>query len=308
MPYSVTSIYFRDEAEYRHFHDIRVLGFTHWYVGRDRPKMGLARMKANARTGLFPDFFYQVRTEGGRAIAYLATVPGYWSGDAQALQDLQYHADAFSFPAGKLFLLALLHAATVEALRAPWLFDAAMGAYRREKLSGCNSIVLTAMTVDPAYQRSGIPALLLSAVRATARRLRMRHIIAPLRPNAYGSYKAERRAAHSNALFEEYCGSRNPEGLPRDPWLRSAARMGARFLKIEPRSFRVTRSLDEFEAFRQRHNPDRWYSTAADVWECGETPTWYVDRGRKQAVSVEPNLWGAFPVDAGDGRRDASPS
>ena len=131
-----------------------------------------------------------------------------------------------------------------------------------------------------------------------ASELGMRYVISPFRPSAYGKYKAERQATHSSALFNDYCNLKTNEGLPKDPWLRSLAFQGAEFIKIEPRSVRVQHSLETFRMFKQRYKPEAWYSPMPDVWECGETPTWYVDRGLKVVISVEPNLWGRIPVEA----------
>ena len=86
--------------------------------------------------------------------------------------------------------------------------------------------------------------------------------------------------------------------------MRTVFRQGAEFVRIEPRSFRVARSIARFEEFRARFKPESWYSPTPDVWECGETPTWYVDRCKGAVVSVEPNIWGVIQV--ADATGDAS--
>ena len=152
------------------------------------------------------------------------------------------------------------------------------------------------MGVAPEYQKQRIPSLLLREAQKTARRLGYDYVVGPFRPNGYGRYKAERRATHNRPLFEEYVSAKDAAGLPKDPWLRVLARHGARFLKLEPRSFSVAGTIPAFQSFRQRFRPDDWYSPATDVWECGETPTWYVDRCRKMVLAVEPNVWGVLPA------------
>lgn len=288
--------FFRDQGEYERWHQIRVLGFTEWSVGRTvGPGFRNSRHVANAKARLFPEFLYQVRTDEGKAVAYLNTVPAFWAGDRQALHDLNYYDDTLQFGRAQTLLLGSSFLVASRLGMLP-LFDAATAAYRNRKLAGVNCVVLVGMTVEPAYHGQGIPSILFSALKDAARRLGVKCILGPFRPNAYGQYKAERHVAHSNGLFEEYCTARSPEGLPRDPWMRAVFRQGVEFLRIEPRSVRVVRSIEEFESFRRRFKPESWYSPTADVWECGETPTWYLDRCRGRAVSVEPNIWGVIPV------------
>jgi hypothetical protein len=289
--------YIRDQEEYRHWHKIRLLGFTEWYVGGpEKSSRRFDRHAANAKARLFPEFFYQVRTREGRPVAYLATVPGYWSGENQSLQDLPYYEETLNFSKTKMRLLTWLYLITVEFLRIPRLFDALTARYRQQKLDGSNCIVLLAMTIDPEFQRLQIPTRLLSAVKSTARILGMKYVIGPFRPNAYGKYKAEQGVAHSNPLFEQYCSLKNDQDLPQDPWMRVVSRNGAQFVKLEYRSYRVSHSIEAFERLRRNFKPESWYSPAPDTWECGETPTWYVDYCKKTVLSVEPNIWGYIPV------------
>ncbi|HKW91694.1 MAG TPA: hypothetical protein VJX92_07330 [Methylomirabilota bacterium] len=245
---------------------------------------------------LFPDFTYQVRTAEGKAVAYFNTVPGYWSGDPQALQDLHYYTDALKVSRRRAAQLGRLYFWTVEVLNVPQLFERITRRFRESRLAGANCVVLVSIAVDPEYQRLQIPTMLITAARSTAKRLGLKYIVSPFRPSAYGSYKAERKAAHSSKLFEEYCSLKTEQGLPRDPWMRVLTRNGARFLRPEPRSYRVPGLIESFRRFQRTFKPESWYSPSADVWECGETPTWYVDPFRQQVLSVEPNIWGFMTV------------
>lgn len=288
----------RDAAEFARWRAIRTAGFGEWYVGPLRARRAwFRRQAANACSRLHPDFLREVRTGEGRPVAFLATVPAYWSGAPQALHELHHYDRTLDRGALKGGFAALLYWATVEVLHWPAAFDAPHARYRQRTLAGANAIVLVAMTVDPEYRGRRIPTLLLDDVRRTATRLGLEHVIAPFRPNGYGAYKAERRVAHAPELFEEYCARRDEAGLPSDPWLRVLAHNGVRFIRIEPRSYSVIGSIEAFEAYRRRHHPETWYSPAPDVWECGETPTWYVDRCRRIVRSIEPNIWGVLPVD-----------
>jgi GNAT superfamily N-acetyltransferase len=165
--------FFRDQHEFEHWHEIRLRGFTEWYVGRTAPRSFTnGRHVANAKARLFPEFLPQVRTDDGKPVAYLNTVPGFWCGDRQALHDLNYYDDTLQFGGLKTLLLgsSFLVAQRAGMLRA---FDAVTTPFRNRKLSGANCIVLIGMTVDPAYQSMKLPSLLFSTVKEAARRLRM---------------------------------------------------------------------------------------------------------------------------------------
>ena len=225
-------------------------------------------------------------------MAYLNTVPAYWSGDPLALHDLHYYLDALKIERRRAMQLRRVYVLTVEVLKRPWLFDTATRAFRRRRLLGANCIVLVSIAVDPQYRGLHVPFRLISRVKDTAKRLGLKYVASPFRPDAYGGFKAERRATHSPDLFEQYCCLRTPEGLPRDPWMRVLARSGVQFVRPMPRSYRVPGPLARFEELRRTLRPESWYSIGSDIWECGETPTWYVDRFKEQVLSVEPNIWG----------------
>jgi GNAT superfamily N-acetyltransferase len=284
-------------AEFVHWQEILGRGFTEWYANPPSARESKTRWReANMRARLFSDFVHQARTVDGKAVAYLNTVPAYWSGDHHALHDLHYYVDALTIGRRRASQLRRLYVLTVELLKLPGLFDTATRAFRQRRLAGANSIVLVSIAVDPQYQRLQLPSRLIARAKDTAKRLGLKYVISPFRPNAYGAFKAERRATHSAHLFEEYCGLQTPEGLPQDPWMRVLARNGVQFLQPVPRSYRVVGSLERFDDFRRIFKPESWYSPAPDTWECGETPTWYVDRFKKAVMSVEPNIWGSVTL------------
>jgi GNAT superfamily N-acetyltransferase len=286
------------DAEFAHLQAIRTASFTPWSVdvpGKASFTDGRVAMNAVARA--FPEFFHQARTVDEQAVGYFATVPGYWGGSAQALPDLHYYSGNLHFGRRQMLALGLAHR-SAQAL--PWTrgaFDRLAAGMRRERLRGANAIVLVGMAIDPAFQGMQLPAMFFDAAKRSARSLGLRHIIAPFRPSGYGQYKALRNGTHSAELFKEYCLLRTLEGWPMDAWLRVVARHGAEFLRAELRSYRIERPLARFEQLRQSFKPGSWYSPEPDVWECGETPTWYVDRARGTVTSVEPSLWGRLRWD-----------
>lgn len=284
----------QSDAEYAHLQAMRAASSTPWYVDvADPASLTEGRLAMNAMARAFPEFFYQARTLDSRAVGYLAAVPGYWGGGVQALPDLHYFMNNLRLGYRQMLALGLAHRGA-QAL--PWsrrlVFDRMALALRDQRLEGANSLVIVSLAIDPDYQRMPLPALFFDAMKRAARNLALRHILAPFRPSGYGQFKALRNATHTVELFKEYCAMRGLDGFAADPWLRAVARHGVEFLRAEPRSHRVERTLANFERLRQTFKPDSWYSPEPDVWECGETPTWYVDRARGTVTSVEPNLWG----------------
>lgn len=287
------------DAEFARLQTIRTAALTPWDVGSPSvTSLTEGRVALNAVAGAFPEFFYQARTIDDRAVGYFTAVPGYWGGAVQALPDLHYYHHNLRFDRRQMLALSLAHRS---AQVLPWsrrVFERLAGRLRHQRLNGANSMVVVAQAVDPDFQGvQQLPALFFEAVKRSARSLGLRHIIAPVRPGGYGQYKALRNTGHSAELFKEYCSLRNLENWPMDPWLRLLARQGAEFLRAEPRSLRIERPLASFERLRRSFKADSWYSPEPDVWECGETPTWYVDRARGMVTSVEPHLWGRLRWD-----------
>ena len=55
--------------------------------------------------------------------------------------------------------------------------------------------------------------------------------------------------------------------------------------------FRVEPGFPLEQAFHN-HFPNRELNRVDEIWECGETGTWYIDKGSDRAVYIETNLWG----------------
>lgn len=289
--------YFRNQQEFKRWFEIRSEGFGDWYVS-STPGWSWTdnRRVANCRAALFPEFVHQLRTPQGKAIGYLSTVPGYWSGDVHSLQDYEYIEETLHFHPVKLCALTALHVLTVEWLRMPGLFERVARKVRASRMAGANSIYLIAILVDPDYRGLNLPTRLIHETMVSARRLGYDYVVAPFRPNAYGAYKAKDQRAHSDQLFHDYASATRADGLPVDPWLRSVVRLGARLLVPVHRSLSIKGSMAKFERLRQTFRPQDWYSPSPDVWECGETCTWYIDRARRLVVSNEANYWGVFDL------------
>jgi GNAT superfamily N-acetyltransferase len=96
-----------------------------------------------------------------------------------------------------------------------------------------------AAEVDPAYQGSGLSALLLTSMRAVARHHGLAPLLAPVRPRWKDRYPL--------TPIERFSEWRRDDGLLFDPWLRTHERLGARILRCEPRSLEITAPVADWE-------------------------------------------------------------
>lgn len=173
-----------------------------------------------------------------------------------------------------------------------------------------NTLVLLSMSIRAEGQGRGLSALLVGRALALAQRLGLDHVISSFRPSGYGAHKL----AGGEHAFSAYCRARRSNGEPVDPWLRALARMGMQPLKEAPGAMTVTVDIARWEEYVAIYRPDAWvrldegraHQARADeqvspawgdeVWECGETGSWFVDREAGTAVYSETNLWGEVPL------------
>ncbi|MEY2688474.1 MAG: hypothetical protein RL375_2672 [Pseudomonadota bacterium] len=290
--------HFRNQAEFRRWYEIRSAGFGEWYVEPRPPRGSLLdnRHVANCKAALFPEFIHELRDDGEEPIGYLSTVPGYWSHNEHSLHDYAYIEETLQFHPLKMLALTAWYLLFSQWLRVPALFDLVARRVRASRMTGANSVFLIAILVAPERRGQGLPQYLIERAKDAARTLGYDYVVAPFRPTAYGSFKASRRAQHTDELFADYCTGKTAQGLPQDPWLRAVVRLGAHLYLPVAHSFSVRGSMARFEHLRTHFRPHDWYSPAPDVWECGETCTWYVDPARHLVMSVESNYWGAFDL------------
>lgn len=177
-----------------------------------------------------------------------------------------------------------------------------------------NTMGLLSASVRPDHQGEGLADRLLDGALAVALDLGLDALFSPFRPSGFGRHKART----GDVDFVAYCAARTAEGVPLDPWLRILSRRDMVPLKVVEGAMVVPATVAELDDHRASWRPDAWYriddADALDllarrhaglgviepdeVWECGETGWWYVDRSRGRAEYVEPNLWGCIPVSA----------
>lgn len=132
--------------------------------------------------------------------------------------------------------------------------------------------------VAPRLQWSGISRLMLAALRDNVRRLGFSDLYAPLRPTV----------KHREPLtpFAGYVARQREDGLPRDSWVRTHVRAGARIIKVAPCSMVIAGTLAEWQ---------RWtglaFTTSGPAIVPGAPSPIHVSLEQDHAVYIEPNLW-----------------
>jgi hypothetical protein len=141
---------------------------------------------------------------------------------------------------------------------------------------GANVLCALVIMIPRTVRGGGVSAEALRAMVAIARSHGLRSLIAPVRPTWKERYPL--------TPIERYAAWRRADGLLFDPWLRTHERLGARVLRAEPESLRITGSVVEWE---------EW--TGISFPEDGE----YVFPGGLATLRVvdgvgsywEPNIW-----------------
>jgi hypothetical protein len=141
---------------------------------------------------------------------------------------------------------------------------------------GANVLCALVIMIPRTVRGGGVSAEALRAMVAIARSHGLRSLIAPVRPTWKERYPL--------TPIERYAAWRRADGLLFDPWLRTHERLGARVLRAEPESLRITGSVAEWE---------EW--TGISFPEDGE----YVFPGGLATLRVvdgvgsywEPNIW-----------------
>ena len=147
---------------------------------------------------------------------------------------------------------------------------------------GANVLCALLIEVASARQSRGVSRLVLEAMAALARTHDLEALIAPVRPNWKERYPL--------TPIERYAAWRRPDGLLFDPWMRVHERLGARVLKPEPRSLRITGTVAEWEAWTELAFPE----SGEYVFPRGLSVL-AVDRTADVGAYWEPNVWMIHP-------------
>jgi hypothetical protein len=141
-----------------------------------------------------------------------------------------------------------------------------------------NVLCALAVMVPRELQRQGLSVLAVQAMNQIARHHALGSVIAPVRPSFKERYPL--------VGIERYAGWRRPDGLLFDPWMRVHERIGAKVLKPEPQSLRITGTIGEWEGWTGMSFPE-----SGDYWFPGGLTTVCIDRDQDLGSYWEPNVW-----------------
>ena len=159
-------------------------------------------------------------------------------------------------------------------------WDAVLGGGVSDMRAGRKANALSALSivVAPSQRGSDLAERMLGAMKAAARANGLDALVAPVRPT--------RKAQYPLHSFAQYCGWQLPDGAPFDPWVRKHWRLGARIVKVAPRSMVIPGTLAQWQEWTGLRFPQ----SGEYAFDGGLAPL-SVDVERDQAVYVEPNLW-----------------
>jgi hypothetical protein len=101
-----------------------------------------------------------------------------------------------------------------------------------------NALSALAVVVASDMRGSDLAERLIENMKTSARQNGFDALVAPVRPT--------RKATYPLTSFEDYMRWTTPDGAPFDPWVRKHWQLGARLVKIAPRSMRVSAPLPQW--------------------------------------------------------------
>ncbi len=161
------------------------------------------------------------------------------------------------------------------------MFEDVLGGARERQQQ--NALSAVAAEVPPERRRGGLSARVVDEMRGRAARHGLSSLVAPLRPTWKDRYPI--------APIERYARWTRDDGLPFDPWIRLHVRLGARVLRPEPRSLRITAAVARWEEWTALSFPE----SGDYVFPEGLAPL-AVDREADVGRYWEPNVWVAHAV------------
>jgi GNAT superfamily N-acetyltransferase len=143
---------------------------------------------------------------------------------------------------------------------------------------GANVLCALVIMVPRDVQGRGVSAAAVAAMADIARQHGFPSLIAPVRPSWKERYPL--------VPVERYGEWRRSDGLLFDPWMRVHERLGATVLKPEPRSLRITGTVDEWEEWTHLAFPEN-----GEYWFPKGLATVSIDHEADRGSYWEPNVW-----------------
>jgi hypothetical protein len=203
----------------------------------------------------------------------------YWARLTEERAEFQFHLIEGDEIAARARCVPVRWDGTVEDL--PAGIDGAIARGLDEE--GANVLCAMLISVPRAQRGRGRSAEALRAMLDIARTHGLEALIAPVRPNWKERYPL--------VSIERYAAWRREDGLLFDPWLRVHERAGAKVLKPEPESLRITGTVAEWEEWTEMPFPE-----SGEYVFPGGLATLEIDREQDAGRYWEPNVWMAHAV------------
>ena len=142
----------------------------------------------------------------------------------------------------------------------------------------CQLISALSVTVDQNYRGKNIPQQLILALKEYAEQQGYLGVVVPVRPTLKHLYPLQK--------FEDYITWVNDQLEPFDPWIRTHWRLGAKIIKIAPKSMTIVHSVAGWHEWTGLQFPQNGYY----VIPFGLVPL-KIDIIRDIGCYVEPNVW-----------------
>ena len=115
-----------------------------------------------------------------------------------------------------------------------------------------NTLSALSVTIDPAYRRQGLAECLIGMMKEKAQRAGFHSLVVPLRPTMKAQFpevemEVYARWTRDGRVLDKWPAAGWEKGTePFDPWLRKHVSLGARMIKVAPRSMLIEGDLQSW--------------------------------------------------------------
>lgn len=145
---------------------------------------------------------------------------------------------------------------------------------------GRSSTAVSALEISllPAARGRGLSKVILDGMRRNTRALGFADLYAPVRPTE--------KARHPFMPMRDYLAALRPDGLLRDPWLRTHVRAGGTIVKIAPFAMTVVGTVAEWMSWTGLR-----FESSGHVAIDGALAPVHICLEEDHGVYVEPGVW-----------------
>jgi hypothetical protein len=196
----------------------------------------------------FPAYQLVLLDQKGQVIGLGNTIPVTWDGTVDGLPDDGWDA----------------------------ILQLGVSNFRADVSPNCISAIQA--VVAPEYMGQGVSKQIIKAMRGLVAQAELKRLIAPVRPNLKHAYPL--------TTMERYIQWQQADGSLFDPWLRTHTRIGARILKVCPRSMNISAPVAAWEGWTDMRFPD-----SGQYIVPGALSPVTIDREADKGTYIEANVW-----------------